>query len=390
MKLIKRESAKGFRFYLQKTVCGKQVQIPLGTDSKAAKTKATRWLSTFEDNGRGDSGYVAAMEQLNGGTPLKRGNSPTLKQITTLYKDYLEQSPRQLKDKTVYDNLKCLGRIMKKTGSTVLADINPQTLRKTMLPNTPTEPQERGFAATVIHAQSIFKKAALDYYETKGFKIMNPFEKVEVHAPKVQAYTPLPQKVIDGIRKDCLELPPCECLIVLLTYEFGLRRGEVEHCKLGWFSEQSDKVYMSVQETDGWKPKNTEKRVIPVSKEVYNEMLAIREKGNPTDDYMSSAGVLWWKRFGNVNAWLKKQGVVSPHPIQSMRKECGSRIAQESGIYQAQLVLGHSSPDVTAKHYANLRNIKTVGGNKPDNNPLEATAKFLGITLEQLKTKLGL
>lgn len=388
MKLIKRESAKGSRFYLQKTVNGKQVQIPLGTDSKVAKTKATRWLSTFEDNGRGDSGYAAAMEQLNGGTPLKRRNSPTLKQITALYGDYLEQSPRQLKDKTVYDNLKCLGRIMRKTGSKVLADINPQTLRRQMLPNNPTEPQSRGFAATIIHAQSIFKKAALDYYETKGFKLMNPFEKVEVHAPTVQAYTPLPQKVIDGIRRDCLKLPPCECLIVLLTYEFGLRRGEVEHCKLGWFSEQSDRVYMSVQETDGWKPKNREKRVIPVSKDVYQEMLAIRELGNPTDDYMSSSVDLWWKRFSNVNTWLKKQGVTSPHPIQSMRKECGSRIAQESGIYQAQMVLGHSSPDVTAKHYVHLRNIKTVGGNGTTKTIEESFAESLGLSVAQLRDKL--
>jgi integrase len=388
MKLTERKSKTGSNFYLKKTINGKQEQIPLGSDKAVAKSRANRFILTMDENG-----VDAAYMELNGGTPLKKG-SPTYEQMETLYKEYLGQSVKALKDKTVYDNLSALKRIMTACNVKTIAELDQQKIRGLMLPLKPTEAQRRGFASTVRCAKSIFKAKALDFYKTKGKNIINPLDKVEISAPKIESYTPLAGNLRDKIRKDCLTLPPCEAMIVILSMEFGLRRSEIEYCETGWFSEQEEMVYLSVQDTEFFKPKTDEKRVFPVSKDVYEELIALRKKTNPKGNffvYVDASGDTGrlWRRFGNVNKWLKKQGVTATRPIQSMRKEAGSKIAQENGIFEAQRVLGHSSPVMTSKVYAGLTNIQTVGGNKPKKTPEETFAESLGITVEELRKRLA-
>jgi len=399
MKLVERTTKTGTLFYLQKTVTVDgvrgQKQIPLGDNKKTATTKANRFLVTLEE-----SGYDAAMMELDGGSPLKKGNSPTLEQLETLYRDYLAQSPKPIRAKTVYDNLKALKRVMTACKAETISQINPQTVRRLMLSNNPTEAQQRGFSATLAHATSVFKPKALDYYSSKGFKISNPFEKVERHAPQIEAYTPVASKVLEAIEKDCVkELPPCESLLILLCLKFGLRRSEAEYCELKWFSENNGKVFLSVQSGEHFKLKTNHKRVFPVSKSVFDELLALRNSVETYDDYFisirhDSHNERLSQRFKNIVKWLKGKGLDTPRPCQSLRAECGSRIASQFGIFEAQRVLGHSSPTTTAKHYANLSNLNAVG--EPEKvekvepeNPLQASADKLGISVAELLERIA-
>jgi integrase len=62
--------------------------------------------------------------------------------------------------------------------------------------------------------------------------------------------------------------------------------------------------------------------------------------------------------FERVNAWLRAQGVDSPKPLHTLRKEIGSIIASEHGIFEASRYLRHSDIRITSAIYADKK--KTV------------------------------
>ena len=55
--------------------------------------------------------------------------------------------------------------------------------------------------------------------------------------------------------------------------------------------------------------------------------------------------------FKKLIAWLRAQGVDGGKPLHTLRKEFGSLIAQQFGIYAAKEVLGHADIATTAAHY---------------------------------------
>ena len=59
--------------------------------------------------------------------------------------------------------------------------------------------------------------------------------------------------------------------------------------------------------------------------------------------------------------WLRKHGIIkASKPIQSLRKEAGSLINEESGIHAASAFLRHENLQVTVAHYADRRKKVTV------------------------------
>ncbi len=385
--LIERKSKKGSRFYLQVTHRARQVQIPLGNNEASAKKRRTRFLLIMDADG-----FEAAKVHLAGGKPFKKGDSPTFEQMKELYAQYLATA-KPLRPKTVYDNLAALKRIMTACGVTTIAGIDSQKVRQAMLPEKPTPSQERGFRSTISGAKSLFKKNALHFYQLQGRNIPNPLDHVETTAPKIDPYTPVPVTIREHIRQNP-DFDPQENLILLLGIECGLRRSEIEACRLGWWSEQADCVLLSVQEAENFETKSGKKRNFPVDKDLFAEMIALRNAANPTDDFfvpvVSKTGInRLERRFKKVNAWLKQSGV---RGVGTLRKEAGSTITANADIFETQRVLGHSSPTVTATHYAGILNLKIVGGKvkiTAPETPEEALAKKLGITVEELNARLA-
>lgn len=395
MKLRAKKTGKGTRYYLQTTVTlegrRKQKEFPMGSDKKTANSKAKRFLVTLEE-----SGLDAAQEELKGGSPLKKGHSPTAKQLEKLYKEFQKHTTQPIKEKTVYDNVGSLKRIFKAFKAQTLNQVDPNKLRKMMLGDSPTESQRRGFAATISQAKSLFKPACLKFYESKGVKLANIFDGVELNAPQIKPYTPMNRKGLESAMKDLPILPSCEQIIFLLCYYFGLRRIEAEHCRMEWFTDDGEKVFLSIQATDHFKPKTNEGRVFPVSREIYERIVALRNSLNPKDSFTAyvesdTPTARLDRRFKILTTYLRNHGFAGGRPIQQLRKECGSRIVTETkSIYEAQRVLGHSSPTVTAKHYASLLNLSTVGETVVEESPEEKLAKSIGITVEELRKRLGI
>ena len=67
------------------------------------------------------------------------------------------------------------------------------------------------------------------------------------------------------------------------------------------------------------------------------------------------------KTFDGLTAWLRGKGVDAQKPLHELRKEFGSVIANEHGIYAASLALRHTDIGITTRHYADKRRRVTAG-----------------------------
>lgn len=67
------------------------------------------------------------------------------------------------------------------------------------------------------------------------------------------------------------------------------------------------------------------------------------------------------EHFRALYAWLANQGVKDQKPLHTLRKELGSVLANEQGIFAAQQVLRHAHIQTTARHYTDKRRSITAG-----------------------------
>lgn len=59
--------------------------------------------------------------------------------------------------------------------------------------------------------------------------------------------------------------------------------------------------------------------------------------------------------------WLRAHSVTDARPLHTMRKEIGSIVATEHGLFAAQRYLRHSTPTITAAIYADVKKPITTG-----------------------------
>jgi len=74
------------------------------------------------------------------------------------------------------------------------------------------------------------------------------------------------------------------------------------------------------------------------------------ERSNITRSYRSKGALDF------LRGWLRKNGVDSIKPIHELRKEVGSIIASEEGIFAASRYLRHSDIRITSAFYADKKN----------------------------------
>lgn len=67
------------------------------------------------------------------------------------------------------------------------------------------------------------------------------------------------------------------------------------------------------------------------------------------------------EHFRTLYAWLANQGIKDQKPLHALRKELGSVLANEQGIFAAQQVLRHAHIQTTARHYTDKRRSITAG-----------------------------
>jgi len=274
---------------------------------------------------------------------------------------------------------------------------------------------------------ALFSKAALSGYKDRGLVITNPFAGLKLRRVEIKGFSPLKPDALQAVwgnaallrdGKPTAKLPNGEAtkppakacrmcgekipkkrsgpvgqfcssdcrnrarradepdwskphpeayLILLLELGLGLRRNEADKAQKDWFfTDAQGRIYLEVKETPFFVPKSKERRVIPVSKVIYEAITRYlrkedafivpgrQPKAYPPDKQPKNLVYRCEEHHRALVRWLRVQGIDDAKPCHLLRKQFGSYVATAFGLYHAQKFLGHSSPKVTSDYYAGL------------------------------------
>jgi len=80
----------------------------------------------------------------------------------------------------------------------------------------------------------------------------------------------------------------------------------------------------------------------------------------PSNDPRTGGGDV----YDGLMTWLREKGVTALKPLHELRKEFGSTIANEHGIFAASRALRHADIAITSQHYADKTRRVTTGFGK--------------------------
>ncbi len=213
------------------------------------------------------------------------------------------------------------------------------------------------------NARSIFGKRGIKKGVFGGLELplellaefrSQPFE------DEVEATYELPSTIVMGkIMGDAARIrdeEPDVYVAFLLTLALGIRRGEATWLKWENLSMEDGQMVAIIQPTWQHLTKNKKGRRVPVHPSAIHEIRNISENGCylvPGSD--NNRKDMVWRKLG---AWFKSHGWDRHGKAHEMRKFFGAQVATQLGLYAAQKYLGHSSPVITNKYYADLVDIK--------------------------------
>lgn len=166
----------------------------------------------------------------------------------------------------------------------------------------------------------------------------------------------------------------------LLLLCAGLRRGELD--ALQWSQVDPKSGNVSIRTTPFFAPKTrTSERDVPLAPSVLGELDALRKEAGglfvieshhrPTP-HTKDRRYRCREVFARLVDWLRKHGIDDDKPLHTLRKEFGSIVAEQSDLFSASRLLGHSNLDVTQRFYAEQR--RRVVVNLMDSPALESRA----------------
>ena len=180
-----------------------------------------------------------------------------------------------------------------------------------------------------------------------------------------------PETIMDAARRELGGDPARseEWKIFLLALFVGLRRREID--TLTWKQFDFQKGVIHVEETEHFRPKSSDSTgeidldpetsaLLQGFKKSATGAFVIESKGearpNSAFVYYRAAA-----HFDALTAWLRAQGITARKPLHELRKEAGSLVARDHGLYAAQRFLRHASPATTAAHYLDKKTRVTPG-----------------------------
>ena len=154
--------------------------------------------------------------------------------------------------------------------------------------------------------------------------------------------------------------------ILLLALGAGLRRDEID--KLQWKQIQWDRNAIRVETTEHGSTKSMESEadvdVDPGLLEILRAYMPKPGKGSPfviespiqprpesirTHHYRCN------RSFEELIKWLRGKGLMARNALHALRKEFGSQICAQAGIFAASVALRHSSINLTREYYVNKK-----------------------------------
>jgi integrase len=179
------------------------------------------------------------------------------------------------------------------------------------------------------------------------------------------------KKLMDSAEVELKDSHPESYKVFLLALVCGLRVSEIDH--LLWESIDLDECTLHVRNSEYHQLKSDDSEgVIDLGESVcsYLKQSVTDAKDDfviavsAGDELAPSAPYRCQKHLDFLREWLRLKGVDVQKPIHTLRKEVGSIIASEQGIFAASRYLRHADIQVTAAYYADTKKkiIPSIGG----------------------------
>jgi integrase len=151
--------------------------------------------------------------------------------------------------------------------------------------------------------------------------------------------------------------------VILLALGAGLRRDEID--KLQWQQIKWDRNIIRVETTEHGGTKSADSEadvdVDPGLLEILKGYMpkpgkscspfVIESPVKPRPDSVKNHHYRCSRIFKAAMKWLRGKGVTARNALHSLRKEFGSQICQQAGIYAASVALRHSTITITRDYY---------------------------------------
>jgi integrase len=222
----------------------------------------------------------------------------------------------------------------------------------------------------IRNAKALFGKKVLPFVEQKiTVPRPLPFDDVGMekgpslrYVSKVDAYA-----ILARAKDELAENEPEAFKVLILALVCGLRRSEIDH--LLWRTFDFSRGLLHIENTEYHQLKSEDSAgVIDLDADTAALFKGFRASNPKSLFVIESPNAPRAERtarcyrcnavFERVNEWLRLQGVDTMKPLHTMRKEIGSIIASEHGIFEASRYLRHSDIRITSAIYADKK--KTV------------------------------
>jgi integrase len=238
-----------------------------------------------------------------------------------------------------------------------------------------TDPLAKRRAITTVNslirnAKALFGKKVLPFVEQKlTVPRPLPFDDVGMekgpslrYVSKVDGYA-----ILARAKEELAENEPEAFKVLILALVCGLRRSEIDH--LLWRTFDFSRGLLHIENTEYHQLKSEDSAgVIDLDADTAALFKGFRASNPKSIFVIESPNAPRAERtarcyrcnavFERVNEWLRLQGVDTMKPLHTMRKEIGSIIASENGIFEASRYLRHSDIRITSAIYADKK--KTV------------------------------
>jgi hypothetical protein len=218
-------------------------------------------------------------------------------------------------------------------------------------------------------ARSLFSSKRLQ--TINATHLQSPFEGVALE-PKQSMRYQSNFNIEELIENAMAELNQEELKVFLLASMAGLRRNEID--KLPWTAFNWEKGTLRIEVTEHFNAKS-EHSIGEVDLEP--ELLALfrQLKANAVGPLVIYSSVQprpnaeyphyrCNRIFARLSTWLRAKGVSGHSPLHTLRKEYGSQVCHQFGIYAASRALRHADIGITAQHYLDKKTRITVGFGK--------------------------
>ena len=180
------------------------------------------------------------------------------------------------------------------------------------------------------------------------------------------------RKLIKSAKEELADDPERkeEFKIFCLGLLAGLRKREID--TLLWDQVKFDLKLIHICRTQYFEPKSKESEAkVDCDPELLNLLREWKKEATGEFVVESKGSARYHKtrwnyyraeaHFKALYEWLGKQGIKDDKKLHTLRKELGSILANEQGIFAAQQVLRHAHIQTTSRHYADKRRSITAG-----------------------------